>query len=77
MLFKFISLKVFLIGFFLGIFMVYIMGEDLKEVYIYPTLDNIAEIQYKDKADNCFVYKSNETQCPADISLISSIPIQS
>jgi hypothetical protein len=52
------------------------MGNDLKIVYVYPSLDNVGKIQYKDKADNCFIYKASETQCPNNIDEISNIPIQ-
>ena len=76
MITDYISLPVFIISFSLGLFMVYIMGSDLKPIYVYPTPENSGRIQYKDKADNCFVFNAQEVECPTDPSLISTIPIQ-
>ena len=52
------------------------MGPDIKKIYVYPTISNVGKVQYKDKADNCFVYKENEVKCPLDKSMISDIKIQ-
>jgi hypothetical protein len=73
---KYISLPIFLISFTVGLFFIYILGPDIKTIYMYPTLDNYNKIQYKDKADNCFVYKPVEVTCPSNNSMISTIPIQ-
>ena len=59
-----------------GLFVVYIMGPDLKTIYIYPTPENAGTVQYKDNADNCFVYTSKEVNCPTNESEISTIPMQ-
>jgi hypothetical protein len=31
---------------------------------------------YKDKADQCFQFLSNEVSCPSDTSLIQDVPMQ-
>jgi len=76
MISKYISIKIFLISFIVGMFFIYIIGPDNKIVYIYPTPDNIDKIQYKDHADNCFVYNKTEVTCPTKDYLIQKIPVQ-
>uniref|UniRef100_A0A6C0F6F6 Uncharacterized protein n=1 Tax=viral metagenome TaxID=1070528 RepID=A0A6C0F6F6_9ZZZZ len=76
MLAKYISFPVFLISLAIGLFFVYILGPDMKIVHLYPNPDNIGNIQYKDKADQCFSYSSTEVACPVDLSKIKIAPIQ-
>ncbi len=76
MIFKYISLPIFIISFTIGLFFVYVLGPDMKTIYIYPSPDNIDKVLFKDKADNCFQFKSTEVECPSDKSLIHDIPVQ-
>jgi hypothetical protein len=73
MLFKYISLPIFLVSLAVGLLFVYIYGADVKTIYVYPTPENINDILYKDNADNCFSYEAKEVKCSADAK---SIPIQ-
>jgi hypothetical protein len=66
MLFKYISLPVFIISLAFGLFFVYVYGEDLSPVYVYPSPENVNKILYQDKADNCFQYKAVEVECTPD-----------
>lgn len=60
---KFISIPIFLISFAFGLFFIYIWGEDLHPVYIYPTPENVGEVLYKDNAGSCYTYKSKKAEC--------------
>jgi hypothetical protein len=76
MLLNYISIPIFLVSFAIGIFFVYILGPEMKKIYIYPSPENINKVLFKDKADNCFTFQEEIVECPKDPSLISSIPIQ-
>jgi hypothetical protein len=76
MLLNYIHLPVFLISFAVGLFFVYILGPELKTIYIYPTPENINKILFKDKADNCFSFEEQYVDCPSNNSLLSKLPIQ-
>jgi len=73
---QYISIPVFLVSFAIGIFFVYILGPEIKTIYVYPTPENVDKILFKDKADNCFKFIEEEVECPRDKNLISSIPVQ-
>jgi hypothetical protein len=76
MLLNYISIPVFLVSFAVGVFFVYILGPEIKTVYIYPTPENVDKVLFKDKADNCFRFEEQVVDCPKDKSLISNIPMQ-
>jgi hypothetical protein len=76
MLLDFISFPIFIISFSIGLFFVYILGPNIKTIYIYPTPENVDKILFKDKADNCFTFEEQEMDCPSDPSKISTIPLQ-
>jgi hypothetical protein len=77
MIFNYISLPIFLISFAVGLFFVYVLGPEMKTIYIYPTPESVGKVIYKDKADNCFYFEGHDVKCPEDESKISTIPIQS
>jgi hypothetical protein len=74
--FKFINFPVFLLSLAIGLFAVYITMPDMRKIYVYPTPENYAVLQYKDKTDTCFSFQQKEVTCPANESDISIIPPQ-
>ena len=76
MLLNYISIPIFLISFAIGLFFVYILGPEMKTIYVYPTPENVDKILFKDKADNCFHFEEEILDCPSDLSKITDIPIQ-
>jgi hypothetical protein len=77
MIFNYISLPVFLISFAVGLFFVYVLGPEMKTVYIYPTPESLGKVIYKDKSDSCFMFEEEYVSCPEDQSQIATIPMQS
>lgn len=76
MILNYISIPIFLASFAIGLFFIYILGPEMKKIYIYPTPENIDKVLFKDKADNCFYFEEEIVDCPKDESLLSEIPIQ-
>jgi hypothetical protein len=76
MFLKFINFKVFLVSLSIGLLFTYLSNPTPTVIYVYPTPDNVDSIEYKDKANNCFQFKSEEVSCPTNKSLIKSIPVQ-
>lgn len=74
---KYFSFMYFLIALAIGLLYVYLDEPNENIIYVYPTPDNINNIEYKDIAENCFTFKANNLECPLDRSLIKTIPIQS
>lgn len=76
MILNYISWPIFLVSFAIGILFVYVLGPEMKTIYVYPTPENREKIQFKDKADNCFQFEEVPVDCPSDPSQISVIPLQ-
>ena len=76
MLFNYISIPIFLISFAVGIFFIYILGPEIKTIYIYPSPENVDKILFKDTADNCFYFEEETVECPKDDSFLSKIQMQ-
>lgn len=76
-LFKYINFPVFIISLAFGLFAVYVTVPDTRKIYVYPTPDNIQQLQYRDKTNTCFSLRQEDVECPKNDSDISVIPPQS
>jgi hypothetical protein len=76
MLSKYIHIPVFIASFAIGLFFVYVLGPDIKTIYMYPTPSNYLKTQYKDKTSQCFEFKPVETECPFNPFDIKTVPVQ-
>ena len=47
-----------------------------KVIMVYPTIDNLNKMAYKDYSDNCFGFEAKKVQCPSDKSKIEEYPVQ-
>ena len=75
-MFQYINFTYFILSFTLGLFLVYVLGEDVKVIKVYPNPDNVQNILYKDKSDECFRMKANETDCPSIPEQLFVTPFQ-
>jgi len=73
---SYVSLPIFLTSFAIGMFFVYVLGPETKNVYVYPSPDNYMNTLYKDHADTCFQFKPIEVDCPINPLSIKTVPIQ-
>lgn len=65
----------FILGFSIGIFIVYITKPARKIVYKHPTPDNTERLVYHDNAENCYKYVAEEITCPDDPTQVFSHPL--
>tara|TARA_B000000477_G_scaffold113760_1_gene109522 strand:+ start:1079 stop:1312 length:234 start_codon:yes stop_codon:yes gene_type:complete len=70
-----ISIPIFIISLSIGLLFVYLSSPPPTVIYVYPTPENINKVEYKDKADNCYQFKSTEVSC-VNSDEIKTIPIQ-
>lgn len=76
MLSKYIHVPIFIASFAIGLFFVYVIGPEIKTIYMYPSPSNYSKMQYKDNTDQCFQFKPIETKCPINPFEIKTVPVQ-
>jgi hypothetical protein len=69
-------MPLFIISLIIGFFAVYITLPDQRIVYVYPTPENVAVLQYRDKTGTCFSFQQTEIACPKNENEITIIPAQ-
>ena len=71
---KFLSFPVFMCSLAVGVLFVYLSTPPPTIIYVYPTPDNINDVEYRDKADSCFQFVSEEVPYT---ETSKTIPVQS
>jgi len=67
---------VFVAAFLVGLVLVYLSPVEYKTVFVYPTPDNVKDIQFQDDADTCYHFESTAVSCES-ANNINAIPVQS
>jgi len=62
----------FLASFAVGMVLVYFSPMEYKTVFVYPTPNNVDDLQYKDSAGQCFRFSSKEVDCTGSANKIPS-----
>lgn len=75
-IFKIISFKIFIASFLMGLLFLYLIGPQNKKVYVYPSPQTVDRAIFQDKAEQCFLYKEENVDCPLNKKDISMIPVQ-
>ena len=57
---KFIDIRIFLLSLTVGIIAIYLLGPQNKEIYVYPSPDNIEKYLWKDNAGTCYKWDVKE-----------------
>jgi hypothetical protein len=71
-----ISWPAFILSFALGVFYIYISLPKQRVVIVYPTQDNEAHFNFRDKAHNCFRFEQDMKACPDNNDALKTIPMQ-
>ena len=73
---NYISIKIFVASFLIGLLLVYIVGPQTKKVIVYPSPETINRAIFQDNSKSCFLYNEEIVECPLDKKEITTIPIQ-
>ena len=73
---KLISIPVFLISFAIGVLIVYLTNPPPREIMVYPTPENVGELLYKDRANQCYRFIPKEVKCSSNKNKTVNIPPQ-
>ena len=71
-----IQLIPFMVSFFIGFFVVYILKPTPVVIYKNPNLDNAGKVTYVDRNDVCFQHIVKKVDCDKNEERISIYPLQ-
>ena len=75
MVLKFISPIAFVVSLLLGLAFVHLSRPGPELIRVYPTPDNVSQLQYRDRAGVCFSYSAIPVKCPSNGTALT-IPVQ-
>tara|TARA_B110000483_G_C17655644_1_gene336123 strand:+ start:130 stop:354 length:225 start_codon:yes stop_codon:yes gene_type:complete len=73
MLAKYFSFPFFIVSLAIGLLFVYLSVPAPTVIYVYPTPDNVKDLEYKDKSGSCFQFDAQQVSCTEEAK---TIPIQ-
>lgn len=73
---KYIRIPIFIVSLAIGVLFVYLTNPDKRKIFVYPSPDNVNNIQYKDSTGACFEFKQTKIKCPENEKDISKVPAQ-
>ena len=73
---KFISFPILLVSILVGCIIIYLTDTNDKNVYVYPTPENVKKFLWKDATGTCYTWKPHKVRKPNDVDKIKFIPIQ-
>lgn len=73
MLSRYFAFPYFIVSLAIGLLFVYLSVPPPTVIYVYPTPDNVDDIEYKDKSGSCFKFDAQEVSCSPQAK---TIPIQ-
>jgi len=69
-----ISWPLFFASFFIGLGVVFLLGPEQKQVFVYPSPHNYQDLLFQDDANQCFQVEMKDTPCPKNPL---TVPVQS
>lgn len=71
-----LNVLLFVLSFALGSYYIMYVTPEKRRIYVFPTPENVDELQYTDLAENCFKYEPQKVSCPKDKSKIANYKVQ-
>jgi hypothetical protein len=59
-----------------GVFYISHTAPEKRTVYVFPTPDNVDELQFTDLSKTCFKYEAQRVGCPKDPNQIANYQVQ-
>ena len=75
MVLRLISPIAFVVSLIVGLLFGYMANPAPDVVRVYPTPENVSQLQYRDRAGVCFEYSADKVKCPANGTALT-IPVQ-